>query len=460
MTTNTRGMLSIEQLAHAVKNETIETVLVAFTGLYGRFLGKRIDAEFFLDTVVNNGVGACNYLLTVDMDMMPVAGYEFSNWKKGYGDFYLMPDFSTMRTASWLDKTAIVIADVIHEKTRELIPMAPRSLLKNQLNQLAELKLTAKAASELEYFTMKNTYDEARQKHYADLTPYGSYIEDYHVTQCTREEALHGALRYHLKHSGIPVETSKGEWGLGQHEMNVRYEDALLMADRHCLLKQCTKDVADQQALSTTFMAKPFEDQAGSSCHIHFSLWDLKNNAFAGDKDLSGIASSDIFRWFLGGWIKHTPEFMVFYAPTINSYKRYQSESWAPTGLAWSHDNRTAGFRIVGHGQSLRIECRLPGADINPYLAYTAALASGLDGIANKIEPPEHFSGDAYHDEQIDRLPVTLEQAVKLFEASDFVRSVLGEDVAKHYAHFYRNEVKAFDRAVTDWERKRYYEQI
>src|SRR5581483_2960148 len=259
---------------------------------------------------------------------------------------------------------------------------------------------------------------------------------------------------------GVPVESTKGEWGLGQHELNVRYADALEMADRHCLLKQCVKEVADQLGMSVTFMAKLAHDRAGSSCHVHLSLWRDGQNAFAGDGDLGGIRCSDAFRWFLGGWIAHVPELMVLYAPTVNSYKRYQAASWAPTRLAWSHDNRTAGFRIVGSGASLRIECRLPGADANPYLAFAAALASGLDGIARRTEPPPMFSGDAYAARDIARVPATLREATDLFAGSEFARAALGADVVEHYAHFFRSEQAAYDAAVTDWERRRYFERI
>ena len=255
-----------------------------------------------------------------------------------------------------------------------------------------------------------------------------------------------------LVKSGVPVETSKGEWGLGQHELNVRYAEALDMADRHAVFKQCLKELAEAAGMSLTFMAKPYADRAGSSCHIHLSLWRDGKNAFAG--------RGDDFRFFLGGWIRHVPDVMVFYAPTVNSYKRYVDASWAPTRLAWSNDNRTAGFRVVGDGQSLRIECRIPGADCNPYLALAASLASGLDGLASRIEPPECFVGDVYAARILPRVPYTLAEAVALFEKSDFARRAFGAAVVEHYTHFYRTEARAFDQAVTDWERRRYFERI
>ena len=288
----------------------------------------------------------------------------------------------------------------------------------------------------------------------------GWYLEDYHILQGTREEPFTAAARRHLKRSGIPVESSKGEWGLGQHELNIRYAEALTMADRHSLMKHCLKEIADGQGRSVTFMAKPFAGQAGSSCHIHLSLFRGEANAFPGDRHLGPVAGSDVFRYFLGGWMAHLQALMVFYAPTINAYKRYEDGSWAPTRIAWSYDNRTAGFRVVGSGESLRIECRVPGADCNPYLAYAAALAAGLDGIAKRIEPPDIFEGDIYAARHLPRVPYTLEQAVDNFEYSEFAGAAFGADVVEHYTHFFRKEIESFRGAVTDWERKRYFERI
>lgn len=453
-----QGMLTLKELIKHARNDEIDTVLVMFTDHYGRFMGKRLDADFFLEQV--EGVGACNYLLTVDMEMEPLPGFEFSNWEKGYGDFLMKPNLDTLRVASWLDRTALVICDLIDEKTHELIPVAPRSVLKKQIEKLNALGFVAKGASELEYYLYKNTYEEATEKNFLDLKPMGQYIEDYHVLQGSREEFFNGPARRHLKQSGIPVENSKGEFGLGQHELNIRYTSVGEMADRHVLYKQCLKELADQLGVSVTFMAKPDASQAGSSCHVHVSLWKGDHNAFVGDDDLDGLACSDVFRWFLGGWIKHAPAMSVFYAPTVNSYKRYQDASWAPTRLAWSQDNRTAGFRIVGTGDALRIECRIPGADCNPYLAYAAILASGIDGIENKIEPPKQFVGDVYSSDDLPSIPTTLREATTLFANSEFAKKAFGEAVVKHYNHFFSLEQAAYDRAVTDWELKRYFERI
>ena len=457
---NPTGMLTLDELAQHVRTGAIDTVLVAFTDHYGRLMGKRFDAEFFIEDVYAAGTHGCDYLLTVDMEMEPVPGYTYANWERGYGDFHMVPDLSTLRVATWLDRTALVLCDVEDEKTHAPVPFAPRSILRRQIARAEHLGYQVAAASELEYFIFTDSYREAAQKGYRDLDPAGWYIEDYHALQGAREERFNAAVRRHLKHSGIPVENSKGEWGHGQHELNVRYADILTMADRHVIYKQCLKEVADQQGISVTFMAKFAADGAGSSSHLHLSLWQDDANVFTGDMTFGPVQCSELFRWFLGGWLHHLPEVMVFYAPTINSYKRYQAGSWAPTRIAWSYDNRTAGFRVIGHGNSLRIESRVPGADCNPYLAYAAALASGLDGIENRIEPPDIFEGDIYAAEELPHVPRTLRDATDLFASGAFARRAFGDDVVDHYTHFFRVEQAAFDHAVTDWERRRYFERI
>ncbi len=407
-----RGMLDLGQLRDLASKGEIETVVVGFTDHYGRLLGKRFDAEMFVEEICSHGAHACDYLLTVDMEMAPVPGYRFANWELGYGDFHLVPDLGTLRLLGY----------------------------------------SSFAATELEHYLFRTSYRDAARQGYRDLEPAGWYLEDYHILQGTRTESFHAAARRHLKLSGVPVETSKGEWGQGQHELNVRYAGALEMADRHVVFKQCLKELAEAAGMSLTFMAKFAADRAGSSCHIHFSLWRDGKNVFE--------KGGEVFRWFLGGWIAHVPDVMVFYAPTINSYKRYVDASWAPTRLAWSYDNRTAGFRVVGNGQSLRIECRLPGADCNPYLALAASLASGLEGIAARLEPPECFVGDVYAAKNLPRVPYTLTDAVNLFSKSEFTKRAFGDEVVEHYSHFFRTEAAAFDTAVTDWEHQRYFERI
>ena len=436
--------LTIGELQVAVESGEIDTVVVAFTDHYGRLCGKRFDASFFLESGAQDGTHACDYLLTTDMEMEPVPGYGFASWEQGYGDVHLVPDLSTLRRASWLDATALVLCDV------EGASVAPRSDLRRQIEAAAAVGLTAKPATELEHYLFETSYRDVARG--ATPEPAGWYLEDYQLQQGARTERFHQQARRHLARSGVPVENTKGEWGLGQHELNVRYADVLEMADRHVVLKQCLKGLADQQGLSVSFMAKPYEDRAGSSCHVHLSLWRGDENVFA--------AEAGDLHSFVGGVLLHAPEVMLLFAPTVNSYKRYVDGSWAPTRLAWSEDNRTAGVRLVGHGSARRVECRIPGADCNPYLALAGVLAAGLDGIRNGTVPPPKFTGDVYAAKDLPHVPRTLREATDLFEASAFTRAAFGDDVVDHYAHFARTEQAAFDAAVTDWERYRGFERL
>lgn len=448
------GLLSLPELRRLAARGAVDTVIVGFTDHYGRLVGKRYDAGFFLDQARAGGE-ACNYLLTVDMEMEPVAGYAVASWEAGYGDFHLAPDLATLRTAAWLERTALVLCDLQqHGPGHEPVAPAPRTVLRRQVDRAAKAGYTVMAASELEYYLFDTSYRAAAAAGYAGLTPAGWYLEDYHVLQGSRTEGFHAAARRALAASGVPVETSKGEWGRGQHELNVRYAEALEMADRHVVFKQCLKELADRQGRSLTFMAKPFTGQAGSSCHVHLSLWRGDRNVFAGRR---GAAT---FGRFIAGLLTHLPVLMPLLAPTVNSYKRYQSGSWAPTRLAWSRDNRTAALRVLGEGEGTRVECRLPGADCNPYLAYAALLAAGLDGIERRLEPPPEFRGDLYVAQDLPSVPATLREAADAFAASRFARTVFGEPVHHHYAHFFRREQAAYDAAVTDWERQRYFERI
>ncbi|MFM7140610.1 MAG: glutamine synthetase family protein [Alphaproteobacteria bacterium] len=455
-----RGRISLGDLASLAREGRIETVLVVFPDLYGRLLGKRFEVAYFLDHVAGEGTHGCDYLLTVDMEMEPVAGYRFASWELGYGDVAMRPDLATLRVASWLDRTAVVLCDLAFEATGEPAAPSPRAVLARQAVAAESAGFRVEAASELEFYAFETSYRSAARRDWGRLVPAGWYLEDYHALAGTRLERLNAPLRRHLRDSGIDVEGTKGEWGLGQHEINVRHAEVREMADRHVLLKQCAKETAEQAGLSVTFMAKFAEDRAGSSCHVHLSLWRDGRNAFAGDGELGSVRCSDVFRWFLGGWIARAAETMPFYAPNPNSYKRYRAASWAPTRLAWSHDNRTVGFRVVGAGPSLRIECRIPGADCNPYLAFAAAIASGLDGIARRTEPPPAFAGDAYAAEGLPRVPATLGEATGRFASSAFARAAFGDDVVDHYARFFAFEQEASERAVTDWERRRYFERI
>jgi len=455
-----RGMLDVETLAQMVEDEQIETVLTVFPDMYGRLMGKRITGHYFLNDVLKHSIHACDYLLACDMEMDPIPGYGFTSWATGYGDFRLVPDLSTLRLASWLDKTAIILCDVFEEEVDQPISVAPRNILKQQVEAARALGYVAMGASELELYVFADSYEAARRKNYQDLQPIGSYIEDYHILQGTKEEFVIGDIRRHLDRSGIPVEFSKGEWGPGQQEINLRYSDFLEMCDRHTLYKHLAKEIAWQKDVAITFMAKWDERYAGSSMHLHVSLWDGNGKAlFPGKEAFGPVHSSPLFRWFLGGWMTHIREIFAFYAPYPTSYKRYVAGSFAPTGIAWSYDNRTAGFRVLGHGSSLRLECRAPGADANPYLAFAVTLAAGLDGIANQIEPPPMFEGDVYLAQDLPQVPVSLNESIRELEKSTWTRRALGDEVVDHYLHFFRTEQRKFDEVVTSWERARYFER-
>jgi glutamine synthetase len=464
-----RGRLTREALLEALADETLETVLVAFPDLYGRLVGKRITAPFFLDHVAEDGVHACDYLLACDMEMDPVPGYRFTSWETGYGDLHCVLDWSTARIASWLPKSAIVLCDVVNEHTGALLEVAPRSVLRRQLERAAALGYRAMGASELELFVMRDSYETAHTKGYRDLATFGTYVEDYHLLSSSRVEPLIGEIRRKLEASAIPVEFSKGEWGPGQHEINLRYAEMLEMSDRHVLYKHAAKDIASAMDLAVTFMAKWHSAHAGNSFHLHASLWDANDPEralfCAGDGDdvapIEGTRArpSALFRHWMAGILAHAREITLFYAPLVNSYKRYVAGSFAPTAIGWAYDNRTAGVRVVGHGSALRTECRFPGGDANPYLAYAATLAAGFDGIARKLEPPPMFKGDLYQARDLPQIPRSLPEAIACAERSELLREAFGDAVLEHYLHFARTEQQAFDRAVTTWERARYLER-
>ncbi|MGH9369221.1 MAG: glutamine synthetase family protein [Thermoanaerobaculia bacterium] len=455
------GKLARQELARLVEAGEIETVLAVFPDLYGRLMGKRFVGRFFLESVAAHGLHVCDYLLACDMEMDPVPGYELASWETGYGDFRCVPDWKTLRRAAWLEKSAIVLCDVVGEPDGRPIEVAPRRVLARQVEREREMGFEARAGSEIEMYVFRESYESARRKHYQELETFGAYIEDYHILQGTKEEPLVGSIVRSLEASGVPMEGSKGEWGPGQQELNVRYSDLLEQADRNVLTKHAAKEIAFGQNLAVTFMAKWNERLAGSSMHQHLSLWNAggEENLFAGTTPLGPIAASDLFRWFLGGWMAHAEELIACVAPSVNSYKRFQAASFAPTAVAWSHDNRTAGFRVVGEGPSLRIECRIPGADANPYLAYAAALAAGLDGIRRRTEPPPLFQGDAYAAKALPRVPQSLRDATGRFASSAFAREAFGDEFVDHYVHFLRTEQRKFDEAVTDWERARFFER-
>jgi len=458
------GRLDLTVLEERVAAGEIDTVITAIPDLYGRLVGKRNTGRFFLDEGARNGMHVCDYLLACDMEMDPTPGYAFASWETGYGDLHGVPDLSTLRVASWLDRTAIVICDARRDDPVGLVSVAPRSILIRQLERAASLGLVAKMGSELEFFLFRDGFEGARAKGYRDLVTTQSYIEDYHVLSSTFVESVIGEIRRQMDASGIPVEFSKGEWGPGQHEINLRYAPALEMADRHVIYKLGAKEIAHQAGCALTFMAKWNEQLAGNSLHVHSSLWTENDESLfaGGPPPLAGspVCASETFRWYLGGLLTHARELSWFFAPTVNSYKRYRPGTFAPTGIAWSFDNRTAGFRVVGSGPSLRVECRIPGADANPYLVYAALLAAGLDGIERKLDPGPVFEGDLYKAEELPRVPHSLPEAIAELERSEFARRSFGDEVIDHLLHFARSEQACFESVVTDFERERYFERV
>jgi glutamine synthetase len=447
-------MLSIDELADEANAGSIDTVVTAFTDMQGRLMGKRIEVGYFLDEVVEHGVEGCNYLLALDMEMDPVPGYEMANWEKGYGDFGIVPDMATLRRVPWLDRTAMVLCDVANHDGSPVVA-SPRQVLIAQYERAHERGYAPLFASELEFYLYKESYAEAHQKDYSDLTPTIPYILDYHVLATTMDEQYLGAIRRGMHGAGIPIEFSKGEAWYGQHEVNTRYADAVTSADRHTIYKNGVKEIAFLNGISATFMAKPSEKDIGSSCHVHSSLLDANGkSAFVEDE-----TETDVFRHYLGGMRARIRELALFVAPSVNSYKRYATESWAPTSISWGRDNRTCGFRVVGHGQSRRAECRIPGADMNPYLGYAALLAAGLDGIENHTDPGPELKGNAYAAGEAEPFPSTLREALDLWERSEFAMATFGEDVWGHYLNYGRTEQRLFDEVVTDYERRRMFER-
>ena len=443
-------MLGLDELRSAVERDEIDTVVVAFTDMQGRLMGKRLHAEFFVEEIdAGHSVEGCNYLLALEMEMDPVPGYAIASWEQGYGDFDMVPDPATLRLIPWLDATALVLCDVAWHDGSPVQP-SPRQVLRAQVDRAAALGFTPMLGSELEFYLLKETYEEAHAMHYRDLTPSVPYILDYHILATTYDEPFIRQLRNGMHGAGIKVETSKGEAWPGQQEINFRFADALTMADNHTIYKNGAKEIAHANGCSITFMSKPDHTWIGNSCHIHSSLWRGDEAAFADDEALFG-------QW-LAGQIACFRELAVFLAPTINSYKRYAAGSWAPTTLAWGHDNRTCGFRIVGHGKAHRVETRIPGGDVNPYLAFAAVIAAGLHGIENGLEPPPPLEGNAYESDA-ERFPHSLRDAVETLEQGTMARAAFGDQVVDHYLNYARTEQELFDRAVTCYERERYFER-
>lgn len=448
--------MTTQELAAEIRAGTVDTVLVAFPDPFGRLVGKRFRAPFFLDSVLAHGTHGCSYLLTVNLEMDPLDGFAVANWDTGFGDFEFRPDPATLRRLPWQPGSVLVLCDYVRPDGA-LVAEAPRSVLRAQLDRLAAAGLDCLCATELEFYLFHQTYESAFAAGYRDLRPASDYRIDYHLLQPARDEPLMRAIREGMAGARVPVESSKGEWSRGQHEINFHRADPLAMADLHVVFKHGVKDLAARHGQAVSFMAKLAPAEAGNSCHLHLSLWRDGRNAFSGP---DAGAPTPLFRQFLGGLMKYAPELCLLSAPTVNSYKRYQAGSWAPTRMAWATDNRTTGFRVVGHGASFRIENRMPGADANPYLALAAMLAAGLAGVESNLDCGSEYRGNAYLDPGLERLPASLRDATDLFERSRLARAAFGDGVVDFYVRHARLEQQAFDDAVTDWEKHRYFERI
>ncbi|MGH9045935.1 MAG: glutamine synthetase family protein [Acidimicrobiales bacterium] len=450
------GAISLEELRHLVEGGEVDTVLLALTDMQGRLQGKRCHARHFLDEVVPNAALACNYLLAVDVDMRTVPGYEMSSWERGYGDFVLRPDVASLRIVPWLPGTVICLADLEWADGSPVVA-SPRQILRHQADRLAEHGWRALAGTELEFIVFRDTYEEAWSKAYRGLVPANLYNVDYSMLGTSRIEPLLRRIRNEMAGAGLQPESAKGECSPGQHEIAFKYSDLVTTADGHVLYKTGAKEIAAQEGMSLTFMAK-FDDHEGNSCHVHISLRDDQGQpvfTVADDGSPSGP-----FANFMAGMLATLPELTLLLAPNVNSYKRYAAGSFAPTVLAWGLDNRTCSLRVVGHGASLRVENRVPGGDANPYLALAALVAGGLHGVENGLELEEAFVGNAHEATDLARVPSTLTEAAALFERSEVARFALGDEVVDHYTNMARIELAAFESSVTDWERFRGFERL
>jgi len=444
-------MLSLEDLTARVDAGAVDTVVLAFCDMQGRLQGKRLHASHFLDSVAAHGAEACNYLLAVDVEMNTVDGFAMSSWEHGYGDFELRPDMTTLREVPWQDATALVLADVAWSDGAPVLA-SPRQVLRRQLDRLAGHGWTAQAATELEFIIYEDSYEQAWDRGYRDLTPANRYNVDYSLLGTARVEPLLRTLRNHMHAAGLRVEDAKGECNLGQHEINFHYTDALTTADHHVIYKNGAKEIAAQLGMAVTFMAK-VDEREGSSCHVHLSLADAQGGAVFQDQP-------EVFDGFLGGLVATLRELTLFLAPNINSYKRYAAGSFAPTAIAWGHDNRTCALRVVGHGPAKRVECRVPGADANPYLTLAALIAGGLHGVQQRLDAGPAHEGNAYTTTGVPHVPGTLLQARELFAASAVARAAFGDEVVDHYLNAADVELAAFNSSVTDWERVRGFERL
>lgn len=452
------GNMALDQLKLAVSSGEIDTVIVALIDMQGRLMGKRFHAQFFVDGG-HTETHCCNYLLAVDMEMNPVPGYKSAGWEQGYGDYALRPDLATLRRIPWLPATALVLGDLVDHHTGEDIAISPRAILKRQVARARAMGFEPMMATELEFFIFENSYENLRDGGLRALAPISAYNEDYNLFQTTKEEGLMRAVRNGLYGAGVPIENTKGEADSGQHEVNYKYSNALDTADNHVIVKQGVKEIAHAAGKSVTFMAKYDHRKAGSSSHIHQSLWSLDGKAsFADHDDAHGMSA--VMKHFLAGQLAHARDITAFLAPYVNSYKRFTIGMFAPTKAVWSADNRTAGFRVCGaHTKAVRVECRIPGSDVNPYLACAALLAAGLDGIEKKMALEPEMKGDMYSAQGIREIPHNLREAADLLKGSAMLRAAFGGDVVDHYHHAAQWEISETDRVVTDFELQRLLER-
>ncbi len=448
--------MDIETLRSQIASGAVDTVNVVITDMQGRLQGKRLHAPFFMDEVLAHGTEGCNYLLAVDIDMNTVGGYAMSSWDTGYGDFVMKPDLSTLHKVAWHPGTVELVADILWEDGSPVVA-SPRQILRRQLDALAAAGMQAFVGTELEFIVFRDTYEQAWASGYRDLTPVNLYNVDYSMIGTGRIEPLLRRIRLAMAEAGMVVESVKGECNLGQHEIAFRYADALTTCDNHVVYKTGAKEIASQEGMALTFMAK-YNEREGNSCHIHLSFRGTDGSMVMADHD-DEQGLSDVGRAFIAGQLAHMKELTLLYAPTINSYKRYVAGSFAPTAIRWGRDNRTCAFRLVGHDASLRLENRVPGGDVNPYLAVAGMVAAGLDGIRRNLPLEPIFTGNAYASDS-ERVPDTLAGAAALWEGSDWVRETFGEEVQAHYANMARVELAAFNSAVTDWERYRGFERL
>ncbi|HTQ21361.1 glutamine synthetase family protein [Mycobacterium sp.] len=457
MTGSGSALLSWADLERLVGTGDVDTVIVAFTDMQGRLAGKRVSARLFIDEMAEHGAECCSYLLAVDVDMNTVPGYAMSSWDTGYGDMVMTPDLTTFRLIPWLPGTALVIADLVWADG-SAVPVAPRAVLRRQLDRLTERGLAADVATELEFIVFDQPYREAWSSGYRGLTPASDYNIDYAILASSRMEPLLRDIRLGMQGAGLRFEAVKGECNRGQQEIGFRYDEALVTCDNHAIYKNGAKEIADQHGKSLTFMAK-YDEREGNSCHIHLSLR-ARDGTAAFNDDSGPHGMSPLFRSFVAGQLATLCELTLFYAPNINSYKRFADGSFAPTAAAWGLDNRTCAMRVVGRGRNVRVECRVPGGDVNQYLAVAALIAGGLHGVEQDLPLPEPYDGNAYQATDVGRLPATLAEAAALFEASSLAREAFGDDVVTHYLNNARVELKAFNSAVTDWERMRGFERL